>query len=585
MRFEVRLAQGARVFDRSRQEEIPLRTYASILAALAGSLRPLGRDEVIDLVWPEASRAAGRNRLRVALANLRKRLPNAIVESPAGLALNPDVVQIDLLEIAARIRQAEDTVTSPTEFEALGEALAPLGQGDGVLALRTIARPLFDMILAAVVRHFELAQKLKDVPASLASSRLAANISPETPDLWEAFLNVHWKAGRIEDALAWFRLRASTEVQKDAALHAVLRRVRSSTEPEENPLSADEAAVMLEMIQRLEKPRPDLWRTLLSAPEARVIAGRHPRIMHDLLQRAVSLGPGPRDDIWELSAARLCGLKAWLSDASGVLTLAEEILRTSQNPTILRAVWNTVAIAHSINRDWEPAFEALDKTAEYARRTGNEIDVISTEGNRAFFLMHQGRFDESQAEYRSLLDRLESLELEQARFEIAVAKGNSALISVYRRDWDAALAQLESAIVARSEPGMNLQMGLLQSALALAHAQRGQIQEAPGLLRRGFVDAFGAESTPTQQATFEFAAGTLANTSQAGFATAVLEWVADWRCRTGTPRSKAEADLCLSLGLVRATEEKDLGPAAAPPAVGRELMRRLRAEAARSGRS
>lgn len=582
MRFDVELVQRVRIFDRVLQREVLLRTYAHILAALAGAATPLTREELILRVWPAAPLPAGRNRLRVALTNFRQRMPGAIVESKEGLRLDPEVVRVDLVDAAAQIRLAENTVTRQSEFEALGAALLPFGDGTHFAAFKEFVGPLFDAIAGAAKRHHELARFLNERGAAISSADLMVNLTPTDRKAWEAFIQAYVDAGRGEDALQTFRRNAPFGIQNDSTLQELLRTVRNPVEGVQDCFRPEESALLLGILQRLEESRLDLWRAILSAPEGRVLAGRQPRVMHDLLERAIPAKLESRDEVWERSAARLCGLKAWLGNAAGVLALSKEILQTSKDPTILRATWNAIAIAHSINRDWEPAFEALGHTAEYARLTGNVIDEISTEGNRAFFMIHQTRFDEAEAAYRSQAERLAQLDTEQARFELAIASGYQALIPVYRQDWPEAVQRLDQAIAIRAERSMNVQLGLLQTALALALAQQDQLADALPLLRAGFLDAFGADSVATQQATFEFAAGTLSTNSQFGYAVAVLDWVENWRAQTKTPRSRAEAELCQAICVRRPPKRAQIGTEITPAAVGRELMRRLRQEVQRS---
>jgi len=582
VRFEVELANGPRVFDLVAKKEVPLRTHLAILAAVAGAERPLSREDVISLVWPDVPLSVSRNRLRVALTNLRQRMPNAFIEIPAGLQLNLQIVRVDVLEMAQHVRSAEDTVTIETEFEALQIALAPLGDGKTWATYRAFTGPLYDRIHRAAMRLQELARIRNDREAAYRFAHLATTLSPDSTAPWEAYLRASLDAGKGEDSLAWFKRRAPADVQEDPAIQDLLRASRNPVERAADCFTPEEASLMLSILQRVEETRLDLWRALLSAPESRVLAGRHPRNMHDLLQRALPMKSEVRDHVWEVSVARLCGLKAWLGDASGVLRLASEVLESSKDPMILRGVWNTVAIAHSIKRDWDLAFEALDRTAHYAGQTGNPIDAIATEGNRAFFLLHQARFDEAEAAYGIQDERLKSLEIEQARFEMAIADGYRALIPVYRQDWSIAVDRLEKAIEARSDRAMNLQMGLLQTALALAFSQLGRIDEALPLLRAGFIDAFNADSILTQQATFEFAAGTLTATPRFGYAVAVLHWVSQWREQIGTPRSQAEELLCSGLTNRRTSRESPIDPKVTPSTVGREIMRRLRQEVQQS---
>lgn len=582
MRFHIEFARRTRIFDRRLEREIPFRTYARIVAVLAGSDRPVSRIEVIDLVWPGIPRSTARNRFRVALVALRKLLPGAISESPEGLFFDPDEVEVDLWQIASEIRAAEDTVTRATEKEALAQALAPLGDGTAMESFRTAACRFTELVVEAASRLVMLSLEQGDATLAINAAELAVTLGPDSAPAWSGYLRAGRAIGRSEEAASRMRRCAPEAVVSSPAVQEALRAARNASSPPESALSETERRVIAEIFERLEHSRPDLWRAVLSSPESLLLAGKYPRQMHDLLQRATPPNPAEPIDVWERSAGRLIGLRAWLSDAKGVLAGAPAVLNSSQDPIILRAVWNAVAMAYSTLRRWDEAYEALAKTAGFAEKSANPMDAITAQANGAFFRMHQGRFAEASTEYRNVQHKVREIGTDQARFELAIGEGNRSLIPLYQGDWKAAAIQLRAAIEARSQPGLNVQMGLLEAALGLAEAKLGQFAGVPGRIRSGFVDAFTADSTPTLQATFEFAAGALSATSHTGFALALLTWVEAWRGRTETPRSTAEAELCRLFVPTPPAQVPEFEDDMAPTTLGRETVKRLRLFANRS---
>lgn len=582
MRFHIEFARRTRIFDRRLGREIPFRTYSRIVAALAGSERPLSRTEVIDLVWPGTPLSAARNRFRVALVALRKLLPEAVSESADGLFFNPEVVEVDLWQIAAEIRSAEDTVTRATEKEALAQALSPLGDGTAFAAFRLVAEAFSAQVVEAACRLVELSLVQGDANLAIDTAVLAIALGPDSAPAWAGYLRAARAIGRSEEATSRLRRNAPGAVQESPSVLEAVRAGRGATASAQGALTEAERTVVAEIFERLEHSRPDLWRAVLSSPESLLLAGKYPRQMHDLLERATPRNPAEPATVWERSAGRLIGLKAWLSDAEGVLAAAPAVLETSKDPTIQRAVWNAVAMAYATLRRWEEAEDALAKTAKFAARSPNPMDAISAQGNGAFFRMHEGRFEEASSEYGRVQEQLSAVDTDQARFELAICVGNKSLIPVYQARWQEAREQIESAIQARSQPGLNVQMGLLETALGLAEAKLGEFSRAPARIRAGFVDAFAADSIPMLQATFEFAAGALSATNHSGYALALLQWVDAWRARTDTPRSKAEADLCDRFVPTPPAHVPVIEPEAIPTTVGREAVRRLRLYANRS---
>lgn len=71
-------------------------TVEALLVYLACQDRPLGRDELAELVWPERTQEQARMNLRVALYRLRQQIDPYLLITRQQLALNPDaVVELD----------------------------------------------------------------------------------------------------------------------------------------------------------------------------------------------------------------------------------------------------------------------------------------------------------------------------------------------------------------------------------------------------------------------------------------------------------------------------------------------------------
>ena len=74
-------------------------TVEALLVYLACQGRPLGRDELAELLWPERTQQQARMNLRVALYRLRAQIDPYLLISRQQLALNPNaVVDLDALQ-------------------------------------------------------------------------------------------------------------------------------------------------------------------------------------------------------------------------------------------------------------------------------------------------------------------------------------------------------------------------------------------------------------------------------------------------------------------------------------------------------
>src|SRR3569833_3752067 len=77
----------------------PRRRSLALLALIAASeKRPLAREKVLALLWPESDTTRGRNSLRQTMFTLRRELDDEIFapESGDGIQLDPNRVRVDL---------------------------------------------------------------------------------------------------------------------------------------------------------------------------------------------------------------------------------------------------------------------------------------------------------------------------------------------------------------------------------------------------------------------------------------------------------------------------------------------------------
>jgi DNA-binding SARP family transcriptional activator len=109
------------------------RKTALLLAYLAyhGRRRPVPREGLIELFWPEGEPSAGRNSLSKALTSLRRQLePPGVAAGAAILAdrefvhLNPDAVVTDVAGFETFLDRAAKVGTNPARHHWLNEAVA-----------------------------------------------------------------------------------------------------------------------------------------------------------------------------------------------------------------------------------------------------------------------------------------------------------------------------------------------------------------------------------------------------------------------------------------------------------------------------
>ncbi len=215
----LRATQGDRTITRFRTQKT-----GALLAYLAYHRnRSHPRELLIEILWPEADLASGRNNLSLALSSLRRQFEppgvpaGAILTTDrANVALNPALVTTDAAEFEALVNAA-GSEDGPERLQALAEAAAlyrgPLLPGyyeEWIEPERARLAEAYLAALRALARHHAQA---RDFPRALDYARRAVAADPLREEAHRSVMRLLAAAGQLSAALAQYR-----------ELEAVLRR-------------------------------------------------------------------------------------------------------------------------------------------------------------------------------------------------------------------------------------------------------------------------------------------------------------------------------------------------------------------------
>ena len=113
----VRASRGSTTIDHFRSQK-----FAFLLAYLAiHPGRQHTREELCDLLWPEADLEAARTNLRTALANLRKTFSEELIltQGYTHVQLNTNLFTTDVKQFEDKLKQAKSNQSSILYQEAL----------------------------------------------------------------------------------------------------------------------------------------------------------------------------------------------------------------------------------------------------------------------------------------------------------------------------------------------------------------------------------------------------------------------------------------------------------------------------------
>jgi len=188
------------------------RKSRAVVYYLAGHTRPVAREQVLSVLWPDLDRAAAQQTLRTTLHGLRKSLGPALLADTDRLALAPEV------EVDARLFEAALAAGAPSP-ESLRAAL-DLYQGDFLDNFNLPDAPAFDDWVDAQREHYRrlavggltalaaAQEEAADYASALNTLDRAIAFDPLQEDLQRTALRLHYLAGDRTGAIRRYdRLR------------------------------------------------------------------------------------------------------------------------------------------------------------------------------------------------------------------------------------------------------------------------------------------------------------------------------------------------------------------------------------------
>ncbi len=249
------------------------------LAFLAYHDRAHPREVLTELLWPEDDPVAGRTRLRLALASLRRQLEPPGVEAGAvlqasrdAICLNSSAVTTDVAEFQAALKAAERSRCAAERAQHWREAveryrgeLLPGFYDDWILPERQHCAEQFHRALIQLLRYHE---QVNDLEGAIEWARQAVTADPLRGEAQHELIRLLMTAGRRDAALRQYRemerlferdLGAEAPLVLQSLARELGRKGGQSLSPpgERRPLSPSRARPALLSPPLLPPARPD----------------------------------------------------------------------------------------------------------------------------------------------------------------------------------------------------------------------------------------------------------------------------------------------------------------------------------------
>lgn len=316
--------------------DFPLGKPFGMLVYLALAERPVPRDELAAVFWPDSDRSRARQSVRQALSFIRKWLGEDVLPGD-------DPVRVDRSRLATDVAELEQRLAPGSE-----EAVAGLYGGPFLGAFQLTASTEWDHwvesrrhVLAERVGALfrEASRQADDAESAVAWARRAVHAEPQRTAHRVALLERLLEQGDLDSALAELAEARQAELDEPEALEAVEQRIRSLRERRVDP---DGVGLRFEFVGRSAELAALAARWRMAVAGHRQIAVLHgptgigkTRLAEELCALAVTSGAetihvkasrSERRLEWSMAAELARALYAF-PGAAGISGGSEQVLR------------------------------------------------------------------------------------------------------------------------------------------------------------------------------------------------------------------------------------------------------------------
>lgn len=475
-----------------------------MLALAVHHPRPVGRRELAAAVWGASSEGDGGNRLRVALARLRKVVP--LVESGGEVSFAPGSLWIDLAEVRGLLQQVSEEPDPNLERDILRRLLPVLGANLGIEGDETwVVQAQAEWSAAAqagILRLAEIGAETEDAELRAEAAAFGLRRAPWDVALWSHRLLGSAAIGQGEEALRAFaaaeRELLDEGLDFSSELTELAEAVRSGSAALFS-LPPAELDLVGSFFQRCVAREPEMAVRMLASDSFRPEVLRRPAEAVRLLRSVVAKAPGPSDEL-ERCRVRIVSALLMMGDLDGVIEEGETLLREPVQPARRRIALLNLSYAYFAQNRSSEALAAIDEAIRIAEETGMEYDAWQCRCQRAIYVAIDGVPDSAIPILREGIAYLERADAGDLSLDSVVIQANLGLAHLLAGDPASAERELKKADQAARERKFRDAEALTASLLGWAYGWLGDEDRArPNSIRALRLAARLADSRRTVQ--------------------------------------------------------------------------------------
>lgn len=535
-----------------RGKRLALSSSAKLLAQLARRPdRVWSRSELGNTVWPDADDTSARNRIRTALTEIRRALPDseALSGDKHSLSLTSAHLTCDLWHaqtLQKRMRTATDHETELSLHRSLVDHIAKGFLPEFADGWVVAERAHWSAILGeSCVRIVELEP---DPASSLNTLGQWIQQDPYNEKAWELYLATAARVGRGASVAGEFdamraRMRSETGGKPSRGLLALADSVRKNL-LQTPGLSPIESELIRNTFERMRQSHPAEAAAFLGSRSFRPEVFRDPVGTAKLLMDALEAGIGAHDDLMN------CRVHVLISsgqrfDHALTIRIANEIIELDHDLIRLRGAHSALSFAYLKLLDWNEAELHARRSLEIAEDIGEEVGIAIAKAQVGNLCLVQCKTKEAIRRFEDMISILERHDTLSANNGRASGLCNLANALFYDGQVDAALVTLRRGLQACDETNQPMvkEQHLAQWGFILITEKR-DIEEGIDAFIKGIAQLMRLGEPHLNVGCVESLACVLSSLGYCPEAVATFAFAADLRENTDNPATPLDQIQC-----------------------------------------
>ena len=543
---QIELLDGMRLREEGDSQWTQMRSGGLLIAYLIlHSEFGIERKKCVYDLYPDEEYEVSGNRIRVALTRFKKVFGENLISDGSMIQMRLDGIEVDYVAAQEQFREIGDEIEVDAERELLFENLATLRKEllpeATDLWLRAWQEEWRKDCLRLIKRLITLETESGNWDRVVVACQAGFVHDAGDVGLWRNYLGAYKALGDLEKGESELEAAASDELTNEAVaeLRGVVRELKREDIDLTGRWSDAQLARLGRVLARSIEDEPTEAAKFLMTGAAIGEFYREPAaflpFLHEIVdQEGVELGAQQDMRLRIMDAA---GLKY---DWEEVIRQTDILMEEEIDPARLGRAFFGRSFALFQMRDYAGALKMIGESTRVYHELGDEVRTVNSRAVEGSYRWHGGEYDLGLKIYSDAREFLATQDTPVAKGNLAINWANVSTVYAILGRWEDGLDAVRNCFAAMEVTRNENMLAMVNTVAGLIFVVNGETKKGVDLLVDGLKRSYRRDSSREIQIGLEWAAGALADGGKLAEAKATMDWVGDWRERTGHARSVAE---------------------------------------------